>query len=83
MAGPREDRYKLLRATGVNTSPIVGLYDDAAGVGGPVLDALTARRADLDVIDDDGPSIDCGRWRRTATMPRPWRRCWPWRRPAR
>ena len=33
MAGPREDRYKLLRATGVNTSPIVGLYDDAAGVG--------------------------------------------------
>ena len=35
MAGPREDRYKLLRATGVNTSPIVGLYDDAAGVGAP------------------------------------------------
>ena len=54
MAGPREDRYKLLRATGVNTSPIVGLYDDAAGVGAPVLDALTARRADLDVTDDDG-----------------------------
>jgi uncharacterized protein (DUF1015 family) len=54
MAGPREDRYKLLRATGVNTSPIVGLYDDAAGVGGPVLDALTTRRPDLDVIDDDG-----------------------------
>ena len=54
MAGPREDRYKLLRATGVNTSPIVGLYDDAAGAGAPVLDAMTARRADLDVIDDDG-----------------------------
>ena len=54
MAGPREDRYKLLRATGVNTSPIVGLYDDAAGAGGPVLDALTTRRADLDVVDDDG-----------------------------
>jgi uncharacterized protein (DUF1015 family) len=54
MAGPREDRYKLLRATGVNTSPIVGLYDDAASVGAPVLDALTARRADLDVIDGDG-----------------------------
>ena len=54
MAGPREDRYKLLRATGVNTSPIVGLYDDAAGIGAPVLDALTARRADLDVTDDDG-----------------------------
>ncbi len=54
MAGPREDRYKLLRATGVNTSPIVGLYNDAAAVGAPVLDALTTRRADLDVIDDDG-----------------------------
>jgi uncharacterized protein (DUF1015 family) len=54
MAGPREDRYKLLRATGVNTSPIIGLYDDAANVGAPVLDALTGRRADLDVIDDDG-----------------------------
>ena len=29
--GPREDRYKLLRATGVNTSPVVGLYDDPDG----------------------------------------------------
>ena len=28
LAGPREDRYRLLRATGVNTSPVVGLYDD-------------------------------------------------------
>lgn len=54
MAGPREDRYKLLRATGVNTSPVVGLYDDAAGAGRPVLDTLTARAADLDVTDDDG-----------------------------
>jgi uncharacterized protein (DUF1015 family) len=54
MAGPREDRYKLLRATGVNTSPIIGLYDDAAGVGVPVLDALTARRADVTLSDDDG-----------------------------
>jgi uncharacterized protein (DUF1015 family) len=53
MAGPREDRYKLLRATGVNTSPIVGLYDDAARVGAPILDAMTTRRADLDVVDDD------------------------------
>jgi len=28
---PKEDRYRLLRATGVNTSPVVGLYDDASG----------------------------------------------------
>ena len=51
---PKEDRYKLLRATGVNTSPVVGLYDDPDGAGTPVLDAATARAADLDVIDDDG-----------------------------
>ena len=31
---PREDRYKLLRATGVNTSPVVGLYDDPSGAAG-------------------------------------------------
>ena len=54
MAGPREDRYKLLRATGVNSSPIVGLYDDRGLVGGPILDALTRRAADLDITDDDG-----------------------------
>ncbi len=28
---PREDRYKLLRATGVNTSPVVVLFDDPSG----------------------------------------------------
>jgi uncharacterized protein (DUF1015 family) len=28
---PREDRYKLLRATGANMSPVVGLYEDASG----------------------------------------------------
>jgi uncharacterized protein (DUF1015 family) len=53
MAGPREDRYKLLRATGVNTSPVVGLYDDRDGVTRPILDDLTARPADLDIFDDD------------------------------
>ena len=44
MAAPREDRYKLLRATGVNTSPVVGLYDDPTGAGRPVLDELTGAR---------------------------------------
>src|ERR671925_2329086 len=28
LAAPREDRYRLLRATGVNTSPVVALYAD-------------------------------------------------------
>ena len=54
MDGPREDRYKLLRATGVNTSPIVGMYEDAVRVGGRILDALTERGPDLDVGDEDG-----------------------------
>jgi uncharacterized protein (DUF1015 family) len=54
MSAPKEDRYKLLRATGVNTSPVVGLYDDPEGVGRPVLDAATSRPADLDIADDDG-----------------------------
>ncbi len=53
MSGPKEDRYKLLRATGVNTSPVVALYDDPAGVGRPVLDAVTDRAADVDLTDDD------------------------------
>ena len=30
-SGPKEDRYKLLRATGVNTSPVVALYRDVGG----------------------------------------------------
>ncbi len=31
LSGPKEDRYRLLRATGINTSPVVGLYEDASG----------------------------------------------------
>ncbi len=54
MSGPKEDRYKLLRATGVNTSPTIGLYDDPDGAGVAVLDANMARAADVDLIDDDG-----------------------------
>ena len=54
MSGPQEDRYKLLRATGVNTSPVVALYDDPSGAGRRVLDDVTARAADVDLTDDDG-----------------------------
>jgi len=53
LAAPREDRYKLLRATGVNTSPIVALYEDH-GAADRALDALAAGSPDLDVVDDDG-----------------------------
>jgi uncharacterized protein (DUF1015 family) len=54
MSAPREDRYKLLRATGVNTSPVVGLYEDPTGAGRAVLDVLTERAPDIEVTDDDG-----------------------------
>jgi len=54
LAGPREDRYKLLRATGVNTSPVIVLYADPDATGGPVLKAATSRTADVDLVDDEG-----------------------------
>jgi uncharacterized protein (DUF1015 family) len=54
LAGPKEDRYKLLRATGVNTSPVVGLYEDPAGESERLLKAITAGAPVLDVTDDDG-----------------------------
>ena len=54
LAGPREDRYKLLRATGVNTSPVVVLYDDQQSAGAPVLDEIRTRTPDLEIVDDDG-----------------------------
>jgi uncharacterized protein (DUF1015 family) len=54
LAGPREDRYRLLRATGVNTSPVVGLYTDRDGAGRAVLEAVTGTAPDLDIVDDDG-----------------------------
>jgi uncharacterized protein (DUF1015 family) len=54
LAAPREDRYRLLRATGVNTSPVVALYADGTGIAAAVLATLTAGPADLDVADSDG-----------------------------
>ncbi len=54
MDGPKEDRYKLLRATGVNTSPVVVLFDDPAGGTPGRLAGVTATAADVEVDDDDG-----------------------------
>ena len=54
MTGPKEDRYKLLRATGVNTSPVVVLFDDPDhSVAGP-LDALAGTAPAVDLTDEDG-----------------------------
>ncbi len=54
LSGPKEDRYRLLRATGINTSPVVGLYEDASGSAAGALSALTAEPPVTDVTDDDG-----------------------------
>ncbi|HVL54517.1 MAG TPA: DUF1015 domain-containing protein [Vitreimonas sp.] len=54
LAGPREDRYRLLRATGVNTSAVVVLHEDPSGATASVLDAATAGRPAGDVVDDEG-----------------------------
>ncbi len=51
---PREDRYRLLRATGVNTSPVVGLYADPSGANAAILATIAAGPAAIDLRDDDG-----------------------------
>src|SRR4051794_1463112 len=50
----REDRYKLLRATGVNTSPVIVLYEDRSAAGRAVLDAVTASAPTSEIEDDEG-----------------------------
>lgn len=54
LTGPKEDRYRLLRATGLNTSPVVGLYEDPARGAAPALVAITVGIPALDVTDDEG-----------------------------
>jgi uncharacterized protein (DUF1015 family) len=54
LSGPREDRYKLLRATGVNTSPVIGLFGDRSGGTADRLAAVVAGPAEVDLTDDDG-----------------------------
>jgi uncharacterized protein (DUF1015 family) len=52
IAGPREDRYKLLRATGVNTSPTVGLVPDQTGRIAHVLADQATAPPDVEATDD-------------------------------
>jgi uncharacterized protein (DUF1015 family) len=54
MSGPKEDRYRLLRATGINTSPVVGLYEDPGRSAAGRLAAITATDPVVAVTDDDG-----------------------------
>ena len=54
LAGPKEDRYKLMRATGANFSAVMVLYDDATGAAHRLLAEATEAAAVADVTDDDG-----------------------------
>jgi uncharacterized protein (DUF1015 family) len=56
LAEPREDRYRLLRATGVNTSPVVGLGDDPTGLVPEWLRGIAATAPVADLVDDAGVS---------------------------
>jgi uncharacterized protein (DUF1015 family) len=55
MSGPKEDRFQLLRATGVNLSPVVLLAEGGLTTGA-TLDRLTARAPDLVATTDAGVS---------------------------
>jgi uncharacterized protein (DUF1015 family) len=54
LSGPKEDRYRLLRATGLNTSPVIALYRDPQGEAATVLASVSAGTPVTDVVDDDG-----------------------------
>jgi uncharacterized protein (DUF1015 family) len=54
LSAPKEDRYKLLRATGANLSPVVGLYEDPSGRAAERLATIAERTPDMDVPDADG-----------------------------
>lgn len=54
-SGPKEDRMALLRATGVQLSPIFGLHEDAAGKASAVARSVCqSRGADATARTDDG-----------------------------
>ena len=54
MTGPKEDRYKLLRATGVNTSPVVAIYVDPSGRAAELLASVASTPPAVEIVDDDG-----------------------------
>jgi uncharacterized protein (DUF1015 family) len=54
LAEPREDRYRLLRATNVNTSPVVGLGEDRTGTVADWLRDVEAGAPVAELVDDAG-----------------------------
>ena len=64
LGGPKEDRYALLRATGLNTSPIVVLADAGRASDGSAGTAAAALDERLAAIADRAPDADRGPRRR-------------------
>lgn len=56
IAGPKVDRFNLLRALHINTSPIFGLYKDAAKKSVAVLRAAVKKKPAADITDADSVS---------------------------
>jgi uncharacterized protein (DUF1015 family) len=54
MAGPKMDRLRLFQATGMNLSPVFGLYPDEAGEIQAQLDATVKRALPLEAVDHLG-----------------------------
>lgn len=54
MPGPKADRLKLLQATGMNLSPIFGLYPDADGEVQAMLDEAVGRALPVEAVDHLG-----------------------------
>lgn len=54
LAGPKADRLRLFRATGMNLSPVFGLFPDEANEVGSVLDATIRNSPPLEATDHLG-----------------------------
>ena len=50
LSAPKEDRYKLLRATGVNTSPVVGLFADPSGASARALAEIDSAQRTITLV---------------------------------
>ena len=67
---PREDRYMLLRATGVNTSPVIGLYEDPDRRSTSLLAQLAEGRPRWTCVTTMASAIGCGSSPRPMPMSR-------------
>jgi uncharacterized protein (DUF1015 family) len=50
----REDRYRLLRATNINTSPVVAMYEDGSHRAAAALDSVASSPPTVEAIDAVG-----------------------------